>query len=149
MFPLPGWGRHRQQQKMQDIHLASETDQILQDNCMFTHIHLTQEDSWHPVRETIATHTNIFSTQQEQKGMTSLSKRITITSLLHQSKTEDLIEGIIRNKKQQIKLENTTPLINDLEMQEVFKDKDGERGGSVIDLIYGLVDLLSLETQVV
>ena len=34
-------------------------------------------------------------------------------------------------------------------MQEVFKDKDGERGGSVMDLIYGLVDLLSLKTQVV
>ena len=81
--------------------------------------------------------------------MTSLSKRIIVTSLLHQSEIEDLIRGIIRNKKQQIKSGNTTPLIDNLEMQEVFKDKDGERGGSVMDLIYGLVDLLSLETQVV
>jgi len=63
--------------------------------------------------------------------------------------TEDLIRDIIRNKDHQIKLGNTTPLINDLEMQEVFKDKDGERGGSVTDLIYGLIDLLLLETQAV
>jgi len=34
-------------------------------------------------------------------------------------------------------------------MQEVFKDKNGKKGGSVTDLIYGLVDLLSLETQAV
>ena len=34
-------------------------------------------------------------------------------------------------------------------MQEVFKDKDGKRGGSITDLIYGLVNLLSLETQAV
>ena len=63
--------------------------------------------------------------------------------------TEDLIGGIIRNKDYQIELGNTTPLINNLEMQEVFKDKDGKRGGSVMDLIYRLVDLLSLETQAV
>ena len=60
-----------------------------------------------------------------------------------------MIKGIIRNKDHQIKSGNTTPLINNLEMQEIFKDKDGERGGSVMDLIYGLVDLLLLETQAV
>ena len=34
-------------------------------------------------------------------------------------------------------------------MQNIFKDKDGERGDSVTDLIYRLIDLLSLETQAV
>ena len=34
-------------------------------------------------------------------------------------------------------------------MQDVFKDKDEERGGGIIDLINGLVDLLSLETRTV
>jgi len=34
-------------------------------------------------------------------------------------------------------------------MQDVFKDEDGEREGSVTDFIYGLVDLLLLETQAV
>jgi len=62
---------------------------------------------------------------------------------------EDLIRDIIRNKDHQTKLGNTTPLINNLEMQEVFKDKNGERGGSITDFINGLIDLLSLETQVV
>ena len=40
-------------------------------------------------------------------------------------------------------------MIDDLEMQDVFKDKDGERGDGVTDLISRLVDLLSLETRAV
>ena len=72
-----------------------------------------------------------------------------ITSLLQQSKAEDLIKGIIREKDHQIKSGNTTPLINDLEMQDVFKDEDKKRGDGVTDLINGLVDLLSLETRAV
>ena len=74
---------------------------------------------------------------------------MTVTSLLQQSEANDLTGGIIRNKNHQIKSGNTTPLINDLEMQKIFKDKDKERGDSIIDLISGLVDLLSLETQAV
>jgi len=34
-------------------------------------------------------------------------------------------------------------------MQDVFKDKDKERGDGVIDLINRLVDLLLLETKAV
>ena len=81
--------------------------------------------------------------------MTSLSKRITVTSLLHQSETEDLMGDIVRNKDRQIESGNTTPLINNLEMQNVFKDKDEKKGDSVTDFINGLVDLLSLETRAV
>ena len=81
--------------------------------------------------------------------MTLPSKRITVTSLLCWSEAEDLIEGIVRNKDRQIESGNTTPLINDLEMQEVFEDKDKKRGGSVMDLINRLVDVLLLETQAV
>jgi len=81
--------------------------------------------------------------------MTSPNKRMTVISLLHQSETEDLIRGIIREEDHQIELGNTTLLIDDLEMQDVFKDKNEERGNSVTDLINGLVDLLSLETKAV
>ena len=116
---------------------------------MFACIHLTHKEGWQSIGATIVTHTNFFSTQQEHKGITLLSKRITITSLLHQSEAEDLIGGIIREEDHQIESGNTTPLINDLEMQNVFKDKDEERGDGVIDLINGLVDLLSLETKAV
>ena len=62
---------------------------------------------------------------------------------------EDLIKGIIRNENKQIKSGNTTPLIDDLEMQDIFKDENRERGGSITDLTNRLVDLLSLETQAV
>jgi len=81
--------------------------------------------------------------------MISPNKRIIITSLLQQSETEDLIKDIIREEDHQIKLGNITPLINNLEMQDVFKDKNGKRGDSVTDLINGLADLLLLETRVV
>ena len=74
---------------------------------------------------------------------------MTVTSLLQWLEAEDLIGGIIREEDNQIELRNITPLIDDLEMQDVFKDKNGEGGDGVIDLINGLVDLLSLETKAV
>ena len=49
---------------------------------MFTHIHLTQEDSWHLVKKVITTHTNTFLTQQEQNGITSLRKKMVVISWL-------------------------------------------------------------------
>jgi len=72
-----------------------------------------------------------------------------VTSLLQQSETEDLIKGIIRKKDHQIESGNTTPLIDDLEMQDVFEDKDEKKRDGVIDLINGLVDYLSLKTRAV
>jgi len=74
---------------------------------------------------------------------------MTVTSLLQQSETEDLIGDIIREEDHQIESGNTTPLINNLEIQDIFKDKDEKRGDSVTDLISGLVDCLSLETKAV
>jgi len=116
---------------------------------MFTYVHSTHKEGWRPIRAIIVTHTNFFSTQQEHKGITSPNKRITVTSLLHQSKAEDLIGGIIKEEDHQIESGNTTPLINDLEMQDVFKDKNGKKGDGVTDFISGLIDLLLLETRVV
>ena len=117
---------------MQDTHSALEMEQTLQDNCVFTHIYSTQEEGWHPVKEAITTHTNSFSEQWEQKGMISPSKRMIITSLLHQPDTEDLVGGIIR-EEDQIEINNNTPLINDLEMSDIFKNEDDEKRNSVID----------------
>jgi len=136
-------------QVMQHTHSVSETDQTLQNNHMFTYIHSTQEEGWQPAETAIATYTNFFSSQQEHNSITSPNKRMTVTSLLQQSKAEDLIKDIIKEEDHQIKSGNTTPLINNLEMQNVFKDKDKERGDSIIDLIKGLEDLLSLKTRAV
>ena len=83
MFSLPKWGRHRQQQEMQNIHSASETEQILQKDRMFAYIHSMQEKGWHLVKAMIATYTNSFLKQQEHKGIISLSDKITVISLLH------------------------------------------------------------------
>ena len=59
---------------------------------------------------------------------------------------EDLIGGI-RNKDHQIELEGTAPWIDDLEIEDVFKDEDEEEGTGVMDLINGLVEILRLETE--
>ena len=72
-----------------------------------------------------------------------------VTSLLYWSEAEDLIGSIIKEEDHQIESGNTTLLIDNLEMQDVFEDKDGRRGDGVMDLISGLVDLLLLETRAV
>ena len=94
---------------------------------MFTYIHLIHKEGWQLVETIITTYTNFFPTQQEHKGITSPSKRMTVTSLLQQSEAEDLIKGIIKEKDYQIELGNTTPLINNLEIQDVFKDKNEKK----------------------
>ena len=64
--------------------------------------------------------------------MISLSNKITITSLLHQLNAKDLTGDIIK-EKDQIETNNSTPLIKDLEISDIFKDKDDEKGNSVTD----------------
>jgi len=111
---------------------------------MFTHIHSTQEEGWHSVREIIITHTNSFLKQQEQKGIISPNERITVTSLLHQLNTEDLTGGIIR-EEDQIKNNNSTPLIDNLEISNIFKNKDNKKGNGVINkLLNEVLQLLVL-----
>ena len=99
---------------------------------MFACVYLTQEEDWCLVKKVIMTHTNSFSKQQEQKGMISLNNRITVTSLLYWPNTEDLTGDIIR-KENQIEINNNTPLIKNLEISNIFKDKDNKEGNSVID----------------
>jgi len=62
--------------------------------------------------------------------MISPNKRMIVTSLLRQLNTEDLTGDIIR-KKNQIKDNNSTPLIDNLEMSDIFKDKDNKKGNDV------------------
>jgi len=76
--------------------------------------------------------------------MISPNKRMIITSLLHQLNAKDLIRGIIK-KEDQIKDNNSTPLIDDLEISNIFKDKDNEEGNNVMDkLINEVLQLLVL-----
>jgi transposase InsO family protein len=140
-------GTRRLQRRRQRAHSASETDRTLQDDRMFARVHSAQEEGWRPVGATMATHTNFFSAQREQEGMTSPNDRI--AAITRARLTEAAEGGIIRNEDHQIESGNTTPLVDDLEMQDVFEDEDGREGGSVTDLIYGLVELLAPETRAV
>ena len=46
------------------------------------------------------------------------------------------MEGIRNKKGYWVKIRHSTPFINDLEIEELFKDEDEEEGASVIDFIY-------------
>ena len=54
----------------------------------------------------------------------------------------EAIEGGIRDGWQQIGQENTTPLVDNLEIGSIFEDKAKEGGDSVIDLIMQVCQLL-------
>jgi len=54
-----------------------------------------------------------------------------VTICVHLTDTNK--RGIKNQKKDQIKKENSTPLIKDLEISDIFKDKDDEEGNSVMD----------------
>jgi len=94
VFPPLKWGRRRQWQEMQDTHSALETNQMLQDNCMFVQVHSAQEEGWWPVGKTIVTHTNFFSAQQEHNGIISPNNQIVAIMCAHLTDTD---EGGIRN----------------------------------------------------
>ena len=54
----------------------------------------------------------------------------------------EAIEGGIREGQQQIKQENTIPLINNLETKSIFRVKDKEGGDSVMDTVMLVCQLL-------
>ena len=71
-----------------------------------------------------------------------------ITSLLHWLNANDLTGDIIK-KENQIKTNDSTPLIKDLKISNIFKDKDDEEGNSVINkLIMKILWLLELVTVI-
>src|SRR6266702_8290546 len=93
----------------------------------------------------IAIYTNPFSTQREQEGIISPSNNIFSTTRLRQANEEKKdAQGIISDKGHQIEIGNTTPLVDDLEIQDVCKVKDGKERGSVTDLVEEVSQLLRL-----
>jgi hypothetical protein len=79
--------------------------------------------------------------------MTLPSDSMVVTSRLRRLDGEDLIGGIRNDKGHQIKDGNATPLIDDLEMGDIFEDEDEEEEDSVTDLIIAVVALLERETS--
>ena len=67
--------------------------------------------------------------------MITLSNRINATVRARRSDAEDLIGGIRIKEGHQIKIEHSTPLIDDLEIDNLFKDEDEEEGAGVTDFI--------------
>jgi hypothetical protein len=47
-------------------------------------------------------------------------------------------ELLLRNINYQIKEGYTIPLVDDLKIEKIFKDKDKEKGDSVIDLVINI-----------
>ena len=55
---------------------------------------------------------------------------------------EDLIEGIRNKESHQIETGHSTPLIDNLEIEELFKNEDKEGGAGITDLISRIVQVL-------
>jgi len=110
---------------------------------MFAYIHSAQKEGWQPVSKTIITHTSFFSVQQEYNGIVLPNDQIVVTTYVHFIDTN---KGGIRNQKEdEIKIETSTPLIEDLEMSDIFKDKDNKKENGVTDeLINKILQLLVL-----
>ena len=141
-----------QRRARERVHSTSETERTLQDEYMFDLVHSAHEEGCRPEGAAIATHTNPFSARREQEGMISPSKRITATSLEQRalrSDAEDLVGGGIRDTGHQIDSGSSTPLIEDLEKGQIFKDKAKEEGASVTDLVLSVSRLLRKDLQAV
>ena len=59
----------------------------------------------------------------------------------------EVIEGGIKEKWQQIKEEDTIPLIDNLEIRSIFEDKAKEEGDNIIDLVMLVCQLLRRDVQ--
>ena len=75
--------------------------------------------------------------------MILLNDRMTVTSLLHQPNAKDLTKGMIK-KEDQIETNNSTSLIEDLEMQDIFKNENEEERDSVITEVSQLLELVQV-----
>ena len=101
---------------------------------MFTHMHSTQKENWWPKGVAIATHTNFFPSQQEHNNIILPNKRIIVTTLpQHTVNNNKNLIGSIKEEGHPIKLKSSTLLVADLEMQNIFKDKNKEEGNIVMD----------------
>ena len=74
--------------------------------------------------------------------MITPSNRINATIQARRSDAVDLTGGIRNKKGHQIKLGYSTPLINNLEINDLFKDKNKEKGVGITDFINRIVQVL-------
>jgi len=105
---------------------------------MFKEVHSKQEEGWRLDRAVIAMQTNPLSAQREHDSITSLSDRITATTWAWRYTCgNNRYRGIISHLAQTNanKKDGTAPLINNLEIIGIFKDKGKEKEASVTDLI--------------
>ena len=102
---------------MSSVYLASEAERTSHKEHMFAFMHLAHNKGWRPVGDMIIIYTNPFSAQQEQESIILPSDRIWETMRLQwTAEMERDALGIISNKGYKIKIKNTIPLINNLEI---------------------------------
>jgi len=65
------------------------------------------------------------------------NNQIVAITCAHFTDTDE--RGIRNQKEDKIETETSTPLIKDLEMSNIFKDKDDEEGNSIIDKFFNKV----------
>jgi transposase InsO family protein len=140
VFAPREWGRRNRTAR--NVHSFTDTERTLQEARVFALVHSEQEEGWRPDGAAIATHTNPFFAQREQGLIISPSREIDVARRARRSDAEDLIGGIRNEEGHQVESGHSTPLIDDLEMEELFEDEDEEEGAGVTDLISRIVQVL-------
>ena len=105
---------------------------------MFAEVHSEQEEGWRLEGAAIVIQTNFLLAQREQVNIISPSDRITTTTQAWWCTCgNNRYRGIISYLAQTDanKEGSTIPLIDNLKITEVFKDKDKKEGASVTDFI--------------
>jgi len=98
---------------------------------MFACIHLAQKEGWWLINKTIATHTSFFFAQQKHNSIISPNNQIIVTTHAHFIDTD---KGGIRNQKEnKTEIKTSTPLIKDLKISNIFKNKDNKEKNGVMD----------------
>ena len=105
---------------------------MLQLERIFDLVHSKQEEGQRLNRVIIIIYTNPFSEQREQGPIIMPVKRINaiVQARRCKCKEEDTL-GIISKDINQINQTDIIPLVDDLEMLGIFKNKDKEEGDSV------------------
>ena len=104
---------------------------------MFDLVHSKQKEGYQDEGLASATHTNPSFAQQEYgDGITSPSDSMaaTVWARYRNKEKKDAL-GIISKDINQINQMDIIPLVDDLEMLGIFKDKDKEEGDSVTDAL--------------
>jgi hypothetical protein len=142
-------GTRRLLRVIEHAHSASEVERTSQDDRTFALVHSEHEEGCRDEGLASATQTNpSFAQREHGDGIISPSDSMAVTVRARRCacEEEDAL-GIMSNDVNQIDQTDITPLVNDLEMSEIFEDEDRKEGDGVTDALSTMLRLLGEESE--